>query len=173
MLRPSVYAWNDKVQQGQYQELRLAWNITGAKAATLLNVGFPVLTSFDAGMDTLAEITAALPNMTTDEFVAATAWGSTAMGTGAFGFVIDMDGTPGSADGQARQVMWVTCHVSGTASSVPLIASFAGQSSALTNALTNQCTVGSLGNIGGHIVVTGLDALTAGVIDLSIILATK
>ena len=89
-LRPSPYAWNSKAQLGQYHVLNLAWNITGATAATLLNEGFPVLHGFAAELDTLAEITAALPNMTTDEFVAATAWGSTAMGTGAFGCVIDM-----------------------------------------------------------------------------------
>lgn len=172
-LRPSPYAWNDAIQASQYQELVFAWSITGAKAASLLNAGAPIAHTFDAGLDTLAEITAALPNMTTDEFTAATAWGSTAMGTDAFGFVIDMSGEYGAATGQARRVRFVECHVSGTASSVPLIAAFAGQQTALTNALTNQCTVGSLGNIGGHIVVTGLDALTSGLILLRIYLENK
>jgi len=166
MLRPGSYAWNDKVQGAQYASIRLAWDITGAKAATLLNSGFPVATSFDAGLDTLTEITAILPNMTTDEFVAATAFGTTAMGTGAFGFVIDMEG-------QARKVLWMSCHVSGTASSVPLISSVKGQSSALTNALESQVTVGSLGNVAGHLLVTGLDGLTAGLIELTIYLELK
>lgn len=166
MSGPSQYYWNDKVQQGQYTVLRLAWNITGAKAASLINDGFPVVTSFDAGLDTLAEITAALPDMTTDEFVAATAFGSTAMGTGAFGFVIDMGG-------QVRRVRWMTVHVSGTASSVPLISSVIGQTTALTDSLASQVTAGSLGNVAGHILVTGLDGLTSGVIEINLHLELK
>lgn len=172
-LKPDIYAWNPAVQDSQYQCLTFAWSITGAKTISLLSAGAPIATTFDAGLDTLAEITAALPNMTTDEFTAATAWGSTAMGTDAFGFVIDMSGEAGAATGQARRVRYVVCHVAGTASSVPLIAGFAGQTTALTNALTNQCTVGSLGNIGGHFVVTGLDALTTGLILLQIYVEMK
>jgi hypothetical protein len=84
-----------------------------------------------------------------------------------------MSGEPGAATGQARQVRAVEVHLAGTASSVPLIAAFAGQTTALTNALTNQCTVGSLGNIAGHFVVTGLDALTTGMLIVKIYLEIK
>ena len=172
MLRSPAYAWNDRLALSQYYCLSFAWQITGAKAVTLLNAGAPIAYDFDAGLDTLAEITALLPNMTTDEFVAATAFGSTAMGTDAFGFVIDMAGELGGSPGQARRVRWVEAYVQG-ASSACLCALFPGQTTALTNALTNQCTVGSLGNIAGHFVVTGLDALTSGSMALKIYLEIK
>lgn len=164
-LRLMDYPWNDALQDSQWHVLNLAWTITGAKGVSKIGL-LPVAHTFDAGLDTLAEITAILPNLTTDEFVAATAFGALAMGVDAFGFIVDMNG-------QARAVKYVVSHVAGTAASVPLIAAFAGQTTALTNALTNQATVSSLGNVAGHFVVTGLDALTSGMLLVDVYLEMK
>ncbi|HYD02008.1 MAG TPA: hypothetical protein VEB22_12340 [Phycisphaerales bacterium] len=178
-MRPAVYAWNDKLQSSQPQCVRLAFKITGAKTVTEV-LGAPVAYTFDAGLDTAAEIAAILPDLAaaTDEFTAATAWGSTAMGTDAFGFIVDMGG-------QARKVLYVEARLYGgsdanitsmngvTGADPVLGCGFQGQTTALTNALTNQCTVSSQGNVGGHIVITGLDALTAGLLVIDIYVQVK
>jgi hypothetical protein len=173
------YPWSDKLASSQVQKVTLAFKITGTKTVTEL-LGAPVAYTFDGGLDTAAEIAAVLSNLTAadDEFVAATAFGSTAMGTDAFAFIIDMEE-------QAREVKFVEARLYGgsdanitsmngvTGADPMLGAGFAGQTTALTDALTNQCTVSSNGNIGGHIVITGLDALTAGLLVIDLYVKVK
>lgn len=168
MSMPGYFAWNESLQRSIPTVIPVALKITGAKAVSnFLNL--PIVTTFDAGMDTAAEITAALPAISTDEFVAATAFGSTAMGTDALAIVVD-------CGGQVREVKYVEVLVFGgsdanitsmngvTGANPVLGISFQGQATALTNALTNQATASSVGNIGTHFAVTGLDALTAGMV---------
>lgn len=154
---------NDSLARHQTEPIRLVFSITGAKAAVILGSN-PFQATW--GFDVAAGVTSPLGQTTidnllssTNEVIAATAFGSTAMGTDAFGLVVN-------CDGQLKNIRTMHVYSScGTAgASVDAIA--AGTTTALPNTLPAvaraYCTVN--GNFAAQFVLTGLDAATAGVI---------
>lgn len=136
--------------------------ITAAKTAEVVGPVFGATFGFDAP----AGATSALGQTTidtllgsTNEFVAATAFGATAMGTDAFGFVFDLEGQAKYTD---ECYLEVVGNVGGTAVALGV----QGQTGALPNTLAApaRLQVSSAGNVAGQLVITGLDAATAGLL---------
>lgn len=160
-----LFVKSDKLQRCQPQSLNFRLHITGAKAnASEAVLSLPVLTGYDSTDLTQVLVEAFLGH--SSAIVCATAFGSTAMGTDVLGFVIDMQGGAGSI--VSYQVS--TSLSAGGACSGQLID---GSQSALTNALSSAVAVSSDGDIYGRVLATGLDAATAGYIDLTVFYRSK
>lgn len=158
---------NEAAAGHQFRRLQFLWEITGAKAASIVNPKFDATFGFDApGSATAALGQTTIDNLlgSTNEVVAATAFGSTAMGTDAFGFVIDMDG-------QIKSVKAATITSNVGASGATVTAVCEGQTSALPNTLPAlarvQKTTG--GNLAGQFVLANLDSATDGIVILEVI----
>lgn len=153
---------NDALARHQFYRLQFLFEVTGAKAARLITP-IPEATF---GFDTPGSATAALGQTTidnllgsTNEVLAATAFGSTALGTDAFGFVIN-------CAGQVKSVKAATITSNVGSSGASVSASCLGQTSALPNTLPALARVQKTtnGNLAGQFVLAGLDSATAGVI---------
>jgi hypothetical protein len=148
---------SDKLERGEPVTTNLIYRITGAKtisdnAANAANV------FFDTGI-TQATVDAFLG--TTNEILIA-GFGSTAMGTDAFGGIIDMGG-------QCTQLINIELRVfSGTSTATKTTGLAWGSATALPNTLTSDAQLGANGNIGFKVVVTGVDAITDGMIEVII-----
>lgn len=137
--------------------VELMYDITGAKTGKFVAIAPHALVGYDTGSPLdQASIDALLGS--SNEFVAATAFGSTAMGTDALGIVLDMGGQVAfSSVGYAC----ISGNLAGVAIAHPLVAM---QTSALPNTLPTsiRCQVSAAGNLALQIVVSGLDAATSG-----------
>lgn len=91
MADTNLFYWNDKLGKTNPRELILVWEITGAKAVSLVPVGSPNYPVFDA-ISSQSTIDNFLG--TTDEFTIAQ-FDSTSMGADAFGALINMGGESG------------------------------------------------------------------------------
>ncbi len=157
---------NESAAGHQFRRLSFFWEITGAKAASVITPRFDTTFGFDApGSATAALGQTTIDNLlgSTNEVLAATAFGSTAMGTDAFGFVIAMNG-------QNKSVKQATITSNVGAGGASVTASALGQTTALPNTLPAlarvQKTTG--GNLAGQVVLAGLDSATAGFIRLDV-----
>lgn len=140
-------------------EIVLMYKITGAKTGSWLPFAPQVLVGYDTGAPLAqADIDALLGS--SNEFVAATAFGSTAMGTDALGIVLNCDGQVVYGDAGYARVEGVLGSTSVNLGPVQV------QTSALPNTLAApiRCQVSSAGNLALQIVATGLDAATAGLL---------
>ena len=149
----------------QPEIIDLVFKITGAKTVAPVSPGPEVIVGFDASAFTQALSDALLG--TGDIPAVTTSFGSTRMGTDAFGVIIGMEGN-------AKELIAVESIVQlGTGASV--VSSCVGSTTALTDALANKAAfvITSLGNVYGSITVTGLDAATAGFIHLRVICRLK
>lgn len=165
-MKQAKYWWNESVDNAQSGIINLAWQITGAK--TLKEIyGNPVLFGFDtnAGDLTQAKVDAFFPD-NANEVVAGTMFGATAMGTDAFGVILNMSG-------QARRVKLAEAIIHGGVGDAPLSDFAVGTKTAPTDALTNTAYVTAKGNIALRFVLTGVDALTAGVIRIILHIENK
>lgn len=156
----SLMYWNDKAQNAEARILHLIYKITAAKTV-VDQLASPSLPTFDA-YASQAVIDAFLG--TTNEFLLA-AFDATSMGTDAFGAIIDMGG-------QVLSVIKsdIIVYTAGAVSSEKYILS----SSALTStSLTTEIAKGASGNIGFKAVLTGVDALTSGHIEVKIYWKSK
>jgi hypothetical protein len=153
---------SDKLERGEATKTNLLYRITGAKTMTDLS-GNAAKWYFDTA-PTQAVIDAFLG--TTNEILAA-GYGTTALGTDAVGFLIDMGG-------QCASLINIEIRVfSGTSTATKTGALAWGSSTALPNTLTTDAQLGANGNIGCHFVCTGLDAITDGLVELVINLRAK
>lgn len=146
-----VCAKNDTLERYHPQVMTIPITITSGAPTLNANIaGFPIImgTATNTAPLTQAAIDAFLGS--SSEVVAATAFGSTAMGTDSMGFVINMNGQC-AAGLTMRAGLWVSSEVEDCV---------AASSSALTDALSTAWTVTSAGNIYGRTVLTGLDAAT-------------
>ena len=148
-------------------ELILKWSITGAKTSTPLPLNrSSVMTVYDA---IAAQSTIDNFLGSTNEFLIAQ-FDSTAMGTDAFGFLINMSGqAPGlnttNNKAQAAQLLAVTVSVASGANGATMVSNGVVSVATLTSSsLTTQFALGTYGNIAGRAILTGLDALTSGLI---------
>jgi len=167
-LQPLVLK-SDALQLRQFNELKFQFNITGAKTAALCTPqkGSPLAFGFDAGGDlTTASLNSFLG--LTGDVVGDTAFGSTAMGTDALGFVINMEG-------QAKKAVFMRATVVTTAGGTPATVEIGkeGVSTALTDALSIAYAVSPAGNLYGRIIASNLDSGTAGFIELVLMFQSK
>jgi hypothetical protein len=146
--------WSDKLQGAQTKTLDLIFPITAAKTVTATP---GVLTAFDA-VASQAVIDSFLG--TTNEFLVA-AFDATAMGTDAFAAIVAMEG-------QCKEL------VSADATSYTSAGAVSDEkhvldSAALTaSTLETKCAKGADGNVALKVVLTGVDALTAGYIHVKL-----
>ncbi len=148
-------------------EMILKWNITGAKTSTPLPLNrSSVMTVYDA-----IAAQATIDNFlgTTNEFLIAQ-FDATAMGTDAFGFLINMSGgAPGlnttTNRAQAAQLLCVevTLH-SGSQGATAVNEGVASIATLTSSSLATEFALGSYGNIAGRAILSGLDILTTGII---------
>ena len=156
-MQPLFYL-NEKHAKTQARFLTYTFQITAAKTVVAYPRGAEILPTFDAL--TQAQIDAYLGS--TNEFLA-TQFDATAMGTDAFGGIINMYGQAG---------LVATCDVvSKTGTGLATIvnsSSFGPVSGLAASSLTAGVAVSSLGNIAFRGVLTGVDALTSGIITVTI-----
>lgn len=132
------------------------WLTATTKTLTLpaQEMGYPIIHGCDATDFVQATVDTFLG--IANDVVVATSFGSTAMGTDAYGFIINMQG-------QAAQAAWA-CATVYLATPVPNGVIGAGSvTTALPNTLTQGCAVTAGGNIYGRLILAGLDAGTAAV----------
>lgn len=158
---------NNAAAAHQFRKLTFVWQITGAKAAALLLPQPEATFGFDApGSATAALGQTTIDNLlgSTNEVLAATAFGSTALGTDAFGFVINMNG-------QIKSVKAASIVSNVGASGASVTAYCLGQTTALPNTLPALARVQktSGGNLAGQFVLANLDSATAGVVILEVL----
>lgn len=164
---------NDLLQAHQKSgEFFFFYDITGAKTGKLWTPQPNIIVGYDTGDFTQAACDALLGS--TNEFVTATAFGSTAMGTDALGFILN-------CDGQLKSQAATTLTISGNSVTscevlfevFPLIGTTQttsihtkAQTTVLPNSLAApaRLQVSSAGNVAGQIVISGLDAATAGLL---------
>lgn len=154
MADTSLMYWQEKLGKTQPRVLKFAWEITGAKAVSSLVAGIPVLTAFDA----VASQTVIDDHLgTTNEFLVA-AFDATSQGTDAFSVIVNLGK-------QAEKLLFAKASVHSGTNGLTLVESAAKSSSALTaSTLASECAKGANGNLAAKFVLTGVDALTSGVI---------
>jgi hypothetical protein len=148
--------WNDKLQSAEAHELCLVYKITAAKTVQDLLLS-PVLTAFDA-IAAQATIDSFLG--TSSEFNVL-AFDATSMGTDAFAGIINMGG-------QCKEVIQFDALVCGSDGLIDEQKILNASSSLTNSSLTSQVAKGSSGNVAFKVVLTGVDALTAGTIVVKI-----
>jgi hypothetical protein len=168
----SIFYTNDKHGKTQARFLNFTFNITAAKTVSVFPRGCEVLSTFDAL--TQPVIDAYLG--TTSEFTAAQ-FDATAMGTDAFGGLINMTGfsTPQGTGafsypaGQAASVVSLNVSLKSGTNFATIVQSNAFGPTGLTaSTLAAGCAVGANGNIAFRSVLTGLDVLTSGIITVTV-----
>lgn len=154
--------WSDAVQRGQAFSLDLFFKITGAKTVTSLNAN-SVLTAFDA---IAAQSTIDNFLGTTNEFVIAQ-FDATAMGTDAFACIVAMGG-------QASALLAVTAATYSGTNGLTVLPAGINSSAALTaSSHTSECALGANGDMAARLVLTGVDALTSGLIKVTFYYRSK
>lgn len=154
--------WSDAVQRGQAYQLDFLFTITGAKTITSLNAN-STLTSFDA-IASQSVIDDFLG--TAGEFLVAD-FDATAMGTDALAVLVAMDG-------QADSLLAVEATTYSGANGLTVLPAGIGASATLTaSSHTSQAACGAYGNLAARLVLTGVDALTSGLIKVSMYFQSK
>jgi hypothetical protein len=154
MATPSLIFKNDALARHQKAYIDLMYSVTGAKAGKFVALPPRALVAYDNGSaPSQADIDALLGS--TNEFVQATVFGSTALGTDAIALILDCDGQVASVSGiEIKSVL-------GTTQAAQI-----GAPVALADTLpaNPRVAVSALGNIGVQAVLTGLDAATSGLL---------
>ncbi len=153
--------WSEKLQRAESRQTDLVFKITGAKASTELQA-MPVLKAYDA-IASQAVIDAHLG--TTNEFLLA-AFDATSMGTDAFAGILNMGG-------QAKEVKSFKVELFDSADAQAVCKAKAVSTALTASTLATEVACGASGNIAFKAVLTGLDALTSGLIKVSIIWKSK
>lgn len=151
----SLFYYNDQLGKVVPNELVLQFKITGAKASSALVANTAILTSYDA-----VASQAVINNFlgTSNEFLLA-AFDATAMGTDAFAVIVNMNG-------QAKKLLSVSAKVM-SGSNGATVAECADVAEGLTaSTLACEGALGANGNLAGRFVLSGLDALTSGMIEV-------
>jgi hypothetical protein len=164
---------SDLMQKRQFPSIKLYFIITGAKAIRLVGLqkGAPVLTGFDAADLTTAKIDAFLAHdggNPAGDIAGSTIYDATAMGTDAFGVVVNMQG-------QAQKAVAMKYKVVTTAGGTPgAVDGFVEASgSALPATLTDGIAVSAAGNLYCRLIAANIDAGTAGYVELELIYQSK
>lgn len=160
--------WSGPLQTHEYDVVELTFKITGAKAVGFYTSRPSCTYGFDAAGSATAELgQTTINNLVGDNIItAATSFGSTAMGTDAFGFVLSLDGQFQSLSQAAVKVSLagtITEEVVNT-----LAYSTTTMPNTLPSAGAHRIALTSTGDVAGLIVVTGLDAASSGFIKISL-----
>lgn len=151
----SLFYYNDQLGKVVPNELVLQFKITGAKASSPIVANTALLKSYDA-IASQSVIDSFLG--TSSEFAVA-AFDATAMGTDAFAVIVNMNG-------QAKKLLSVSAKVM-SGSNGATVAECADVAEGLTaSTLACEGALGASGNVAGRFVVSGLDALTSGMIEV-------
>lgn len=160
---PSYILKSDALARHQKQSIDLIYIPTGAKAGKFAPLAPRALLAYDNGSaPSQAQVDALLG--TSSEFVAATVFGSTALGTDALAFVLDCEGQVAAVHSiEIRSVLGTTQ------------AEQIGAPVTLTDTLpaNPRVQLGASGNLAVQAVLSGLDAATAGVLLISILVDLK
>ncbi len=151
MTSPGLFFWQDKIGKSNPHVVQFMYQITAAKTVSQLPQGTPTLTTFDA----LAS-QAVIDNFlgTTNEFLLAQ-FDATSMGTDAFGVICNFGK-------QCDELYMVEAYVDDLTTRVEK--SFPSVATLTSSSLTTQCAKGAEGNMATRVILTGLDALTSGII---------
>lgn len=152
------------VADGQYYDLDFYFSWTSGTPTLLPSGSNPSNIIF--GTTAAAPLTtAAIDAYTglTNDILGDTAFGSTAMGTDSFGFVVDMSG-------QAKAAVAIEAVIYDTAT---LGTCVAGTSTALTNTLSTAFCCSALGNLYGRVVLAGQDAASGKIVHVKLIVELK
>lgn len=152
MSSPGLFYYNDKWGKTDPKVTTLVWRITAATTVVSVPMGPPVLATFGPlSQDQIDSFLGTSSEFTQDQFDA------TSMGTDAFGCVINMEGQAAFAVG--FEISSVTGALGSTiVSRASLALGLAGST------LQTAMALGSDGNLAFQAVITGLDALTEGLI---------
>lgn len=153
MADTSLFYYNEKLGKTNPRELILMYNITGAKTSVLRPVGGPVLTVYDAiaAQSTIDNFLGTTNEFTISQFDA------TAMGTDAVAGIINMTG-------QAKYLCGVTASLYSSTNFATLGASTSVGTGLTASTLATESALGAYGNMAFRVILTGLDALTSGVL---------
>lgn len=151
----SLFYYNDQLGKVVPNELVLQFKITGAKASSPIVANTAVLTSYDA-IASQSVIDSFLG--TSSEFLVS-AFDATAMGVNAFAVIVNLNG-------QAKKLLSVSAKVM-SGSNGATVAECADVAEGLTaSTLACEGALGASGNVAGRFIVSGLDALTSGMIEV-------
>jgi len=158
MTAPLFY-WNEKHSKSQPRILELCYSITAGKTVSPLPQGADSLYSFD----TITQAQLDAYTGTASEFAAAS-FDATSMGTDAFGGVVRMSGSP-SLYAQGFSLMKMEAKLmSGTGFGTIAERGALGATGLTASTLESACSMSTLGNFGFKLLLSGLDALTSGLI---------
>lgn len=145
----SLTLTQSQLASSQPHTLILAFTITAGVPTQLLTSGkLPAIFGVAAGDFTQAAVNALLGSAGTDEIDTSVAFGSTAMGVDAFGFVLD-------CDGQVEDVLGLESTLYAVEQD-----NFVGKVTSLPDTLTEGLFITPAGNLAGRVIPTGLDAAT-------------
>jgi hypothetical protein len=154
-----LFYWNEKHAKTQPNVMDFTYQITAAKTVSPVPQGADSYVSFDA--ITQAQIDAYL-GVASD--FPATYFDSTSMGTDAFGGMVRMSGSP-SVLAQGFQLLKMEAKVmSGTGFGTVSERGALGSTGMTASTLESACAMSTTGNFGFKLLVSGLDALTSGLI---------
>jgi len=160
MSSPGLFFWQDRIGKTNPHVVQFMYQITAAKTVSQLPQGTPTLTSFDA-LASQAVIDDFLG--TTNEFLLAQ-FDATSLGLDAFGCIVNFGG-------QADQLYMVEGYVDDLTTRVEK--AMPAVTTLTSSSLTNQCAKGANGNMAARLVMTGLDALTSGIIVIKFYFKSK
>lgn len=155
----SLMYWDEGHPKTQSNELEFSFTITAGKTITPTLVGRPVMVGFDAAaFASQAAIDSFLG--TTNEFLLA-AFDSTSLGTDAFAIIVRMGGQAAKLD--YASITHIPANVEASYLAAGIAAGTLNSSS-----LTTKAAIGASGNLAARFVLTGLDALTDGLLVVKI-----
>lgn len=151
--------WNDQLGKVDPNVTRLVFNITGAKTNSPAVPNSAQLNFYDAlASQSVIDNFLGSP---ANQFLLA-AFDATAMGTDAFGCIVNFQG-------QVKQLLSATVTTySGTGGGTVFPLRVAPVSALTASSLTTQAAVSSSGNVALRAILTGLDILTAGQIEVEL-----
>lgn len=157
MADTSLFYYNDQLGKVIPRETIFQFNITAAVTVAAAVPNTATLTSFGA-IASQSVIDTFLG--TTNEFLVA-AFDAVAMGVDAFAFILNLNG-------QARTLLGVKVRTYSGVGGGTVVERFTAPVTTLTaSSLTTQCGLGANGNVAARTVLTGVDALTSGIIEVS------
>jgi len=153
---------DERLQSAQLDCIELYVKITAAKTVSqFMGASAPAIFVFDAGDSSQTAVDTLLG--TASDITYATSFGSTALGSNAFGFVVK--------HGKAKKAIYATVQNYQSAGGTPAVDAFrsingaGADTTALANTLTDGFAVTAAGNLyGRYIGNSNLDATTAGTI---------
>lgn len=158
----SLFYYNDQLGKVVPNELVLQFKITGAKASSPIVANTAVLKAYDA-IASQSVIDSFLG--TSSEFAVA-AFDATAMGTDAFAVIVNLNG-------QAKKLLSVKAKVYSGSNGATVAENAAVAAGLTASTLACEGALGANGNLAARFVLSGLDALTSGMVEVRLCWVAK